>query len=1771
MGRTGTKGESPSDLGGTPSENVEMVGQIGGSSHAIAVQENYAYLGVGPRLVILNISNPAHPMVVSQGPMFPGSVTGVFVAGNYAYVAAGTGGLRVVDVSDPTAPAEVGVYDTPGYAHDVYVADSYAYVADVASLRVMDVSNPTAPQQVGFYDLPRGDSFRMGAYGIYVAGAYAYVAAGWDGLRVVDVSDPTAPHEVSFHPPGSARDVWVAGAYAYVAAGEFGLRVMDVSDPTAPQEVGRYDSSDDSFDIYDVYVVGTYAYVAYNAGIEGGLRVVDVADPTVPLEVGAYDTPWGADGIYVAGNYAYIAADDYGLRVVDVSDPAAPVEVGYYETPGWARGVYVVGPYTYVSHEDRALYILRFNNGSEPVCSTSSQVNDDVDTATQFSPDIAVDAAGNTYAVWRDERNGDSDIYFAYRPTGGAWGPNVRVNDDVGTAWQGFPALAVDDAGNAYVIWQDERNGDPDIYFAYRPSGGTWGPNVRVNDDTGVTRQEYPDIAVDGAGNAYAIWDDWRNSLLADIYFAYRPAGGDWRPNVLVGDDTRGAEQKHPAIAVDRLGNAYVVWHDYRDAHWDIYFAYRPAGGHWGSNVRVNDDTDMADQFYPDIGVDDAGNAYAVWIDKRANSRCNVPCEFDIYFAYRPAGGQWGTDVRVNDIALAAGSWSYPAIAVNGDGNAYAVWADWRNHTPDDSWSNPDIYFAYRPAGGNWRSNIRMNDDTGTARQGTPGIAVDGAGNAYIAWEDNRNGDYDIYFSSCQSTGCSPGTDGVVLYKHPNYGGRCVTITDDIPNLADIGFDDMASSIRFVGSYATGWEAVLSEHYHYSGAFSAFYSDDPDFGDDEIGHARASSIRLRPLTAAITGTVRSLHRYPIRDAWVSFEWPGASISTWTDVNGRYELQGLPADEVGTISVSKDGYESVGHFASTQGTGESKRYDFTLVLDSDKQRLADRFAPVLSLHSEEVYQPRYVDIMVSRAALIERCLLPTGPQHRPLLPAFSLTIDIMSEYEDRPACGLTVPLSERFYYLDLPESDNSDPGAYAEAYTTTVRSDPTRYPLLTYARVIDKGEFTGDYPPGVTAQYWFFYYYNDAENQHEGDWEQITLAFEEDDGNVSEILSRNRRPAIARFAGHFGGVTRLWDAISKVDDMHPEVYVAQGSHASYPCECGITNPLCPSTNPAAKISDTCEERNAGELEWPTPVVLLPDIKDGSQWLNYSGRWGEYNELGVADDGPGPLPGRDAYDDPYCWAWHELIFCDTRRQQMALNKTAEFAFQGALAVTTESSLPLEIQDALGRRLATGVFEIPDAMFFDYGPRDGKLAIVPNADLTQPYTILLNGATTYRSADLSSASAVSGDLTIAFLEPEEGIPRALQYHQVTLPSSASQAEVQVQSGGDMLLNIDQDGDGHFETQRPPDVDRLVTRGYELHLPLVMRNADTSQRPTPPVRPTATPTPTSTQTPTHTPTSTPTPTPTNTPTEVSLVLNFTALLEARDNHQADITIDVRNPGSTTSLFQQTVQTNASGYYEGLALTELQPGPYDIYAKGPAHLARGKSVELAAGTNEVDFSDDGNVKLLAGDLDGDNQVTEADLDRAMFTQKTGYYLRCGDFNGDGTANILDMRFILDNFRASASGDGGSWGTPCMPPPPKLYLTPRSTSVAVDQSFTIDIVADTGAGSTDRVDAYIDFNPDYLEVVDEEGEPASAIELNTEVFSNAIISILSTTPQERLTSQPPGLEDPCRAPSRLQQFILGLRRWWRVLALSTINLAASGIVIYTRKANLCMQSTRIAP
>ena len=49
-----------------PARNVGLIGQVGDATRVVAVEGSYAYVGVGLRLVILDVSDPAQPAVVGQ-------------------------------------------------------------------------------------------------------------------------------------------------------------------------------------------------------------------------------------------------------------------------------------------------------------------------------------------------------------------------------------------------------------------------------------------------------------------------------------------------------------------------------------------------------------------------------------------------------------------------------------------------------------------------------------------------------------------------------------------------------------------------------------------------------------------------------------------------------------------------------------------------------------------------------------------------------------------------------------------------------------------------------------------------------------------------------------------------------------------------------------------------------------------------------------------------------------------------------------------------------------------------------------------------------------------------------------------------------------------------------------------------------------------------------------------------------------------------------------------------------------------------------------------------------------------------------------------------------------------------------------------------------------------------------------------------------------------------------------------------------------------------
>ncbi len=108
------------------------------------------------------------------------------MVGGLAYVADGTSGLQIIDVSNPAAPVQLGALDTPDLARDVAVVGGLAYVAEGAvdfsssALQIIDVSNPAAPVELGAIDI----LFR--ANDVEVVGGLVYVGNLNQGVRIVD-------------------------------------------------------------------------------------------------------------------------------------------------------------------------------------------------------------------------------------------------------------------------------------------------------------------------------------------------------------------------------------------------------------------------------------------------------------------------------------------------------------------------------------------------------------------------------------------------------------------------------------------------------------------------------------------------------------------------------------------------------------------------------------------------------------------------------------------------------------------------------------------------------------------------------------------------------------------------------------------------------------------------------------------------------------------------------------------------------------------------------------------------------------------------------------------------------------------------------------------------------------------------------------------------------------------------------------------------------------------------------------------------------------------------------------------------------------------------------------------------------------------------------------------------------------------------------------------------------------------------------------------------
>ncbi len=358
--------------------------------------------------------------------------------------------------------------------------------------------------------------------------------------------------------------------------------------------------------------------------------------------------------------------------------------------------------------------------------SVLDEVSSDLGTESQMYPSLAVEG-GKVHVVWQDTGDGDTDIYFSMFD-GSAWGPKQEISTDTLDEAQSRPQIAVE-GSEVHVVWMDEGDGDSDIYYRHF-NGSSWEPELEISTDSGTEDDGVPSIAA-ANGTLHVVWMDEGDGD-SDIYYRHFN-GSSWEPELEISTDSGTEEQTFPAVASED-DKAYVVWVDAEDGDPDVYYRSYTSGG-WQAEMEISIDAGTEPQGPPRISSED-GKMYVVWTYSSLDGDVHIYCR---HFN----GSSWLPEQMVN--VESGGQFDFqfwPDIAVE-MGNAYVVWQDGQ-HLVDPPYAENDIHFRLL-YDGVWQPEVEVSVDISTEMQAFASIAVED-GTAYFVWQDQGDGDNDIYF-----------------------------------------------------------------------------------------------------------------------------------------------------------------------------------------------------------------------------------------------------------------------------------------------------------------------------------------------------------------------------------------------------------------------------------------------------------------------------------------------------------------------------------------------------------------------------------------------------------------------------------------------------------------------------------------------------------------------------------------------------------------------------------------------------------------------------------------------------------------------------------------------------------------------------------------------------------------------------------------------------------------------------------------------------------------
>ncbi|PJA75817.1 MAG: hypothetical protein CO150_04270 [Nitrospirae bacterium CG_4_9_14_3_um_filter_53_35] len=294
--------------------------QTPGTSYSILKDGNIVYVADGSDgLLVLEISDRSTLKKIGSLPISQGEAYSLAKKGHYLYVGTSSLGVLVVDVSIPESPSLVSSFYTTGALYYITLEGDTLYLSSVSGFLneflILDISTPDAPVLTG----------QVQGFDVYlqsvVSNQVAYVASSDQGLSMIFISEPSYAKIIQKINMGyKINAVEKYGDYLLTAGEVGGLSISDIKNvyPTPVSSLPLTDENSQSSDqpSYQINVQGHYAYIANG---NNGVQVVDIQDPAAPSFAARLDTQGFCTDLWVDGDRMVTADDTHGIHLINIA------------------------------------------------------------------------------------------------------------------------------------------------------------------------------------------------------------------------------------------------------------------------------------------------------------------------------------------------------------------------------------------------------------------------------------------------------------------------------------------------------------------------------------------------------------------------------------------------------------------------------------------------------------------------------------------------------------------------------------------------------------------------------------------------------------------------------------------------------------------------------------------------------------------------------------------------------------------------------------------------------------------------------------------------------------------------------------------------------------------------------------------------------------------------------------------------------------------------------------------------------------------------------------------------------------------------------------------------------------------------------------------------------------------------------------------------------------------------------------------------------------